>query len=126
MKKVNEHEALSAFRSRNRQKHLLDKIRYIIRRKYLQLSKEITQSTHTKSSAVSYTRTRNPYTAEDVQLVNETLKSFIKSKKPISKSDLTDFINNSVELKPLLQQKGLKSLLIKVRTERIRYENSIN
>ena len=65
-------------------------------------------------------RKRINYTTTDVNLLRKHLSQFIKGKKSLIKSELTSFIKNCPELQELLENKGIASLLIKVRTERDR------
>ena len=66
----------------------------------------------------SLTRNRKEYSQEDLILVNEHLKQFINSNNPLIKKEVQKYLESEPECKPLLEKFGLRSLIIKIRTEK--------
>lgn len=64
------------------------------------------------------TRKRTAYTFLDVELIRKHLSQFFDKNEPLIKSEVTNHIKGCSELQQLLKDKGMSSLLIKVRTER--------
>ena len=61
---------------------------------------------------------RKHYSEEDNAIIQEHLKCYIQSKKPIIRNDFQTFLESIPEMKEITQRFGVQSLIIKVRTER--------
>ncbi|XP_065667327.1 uncharacterized protein LOC136087847 [Hydra vulgaris] len=70
------------------------------------------------SSLNSITRNRKEYSQDDLILVNKHLKQFIDSNNPLLKKEVLKYLESVPECKLLLEKFGLRSLIIKIRTEK--------
>nr|XP_047124634.1 uncharacterized protein LOC124807122 isoform X2 [Hydra vulgaris]XP_047126611.1 uncharacterized protein LOC124807913 isoform X2 [Hydra vulgaris] len=70
------------------------------------------------TSLYSKTRNRKEYSQEDLTLVNKHLKQFIDSNTTLLKKEVQQYLESVPECNPLLEKFGLRSLIIKIRTEK--------
>nr|XP_047122315.1 uncharacterized protein LOC124805853 [Hydra vulgaris] len=70
------------------------------------------------TSLYSKTRNRKEYSQEDLTLVNKHLKQFIDSNTTLLKKEVQQYLESVPECNPLLEKFGLRSLIIKTRTEK--------
>lgn len=64
------------------------------------------------------TRKRALYSDAEIKLIWECLEELIDTDEPIIKSEAEKLIQSKEKMQPLIEKFGIKSLLIKVRTER--------